>query len=285
MRIPSLLLASVAATLFTACGGGGGGTATSGSSGPSAGAQSAGLYEGTLSGPAGVQHAPSTTLLTPDHHLWSVFSGTGTSGTVTGLITGVGTIDPRSEALTVPLTTYIGGTPCTGTATVSVSGSSISVSGSSSASGSSAANGTSSSSSSSSCAFSVSVTGSTPAGTSTTGNAGGTTSSTFSFGTPATLAELAGSWQGYLGSIGQALLTVSANGALTGTAGSCNFRGSATPDTTFDYFAVQLTLGTGCGSLAGESGSGYAAVVNQTLVTAASNATHGAVFIGKRPAS
>jgi hypothetical protein len=86
-------------------------------------------------------------------------------------------------------------------------------------------------------------------GTSTA--AGSSTSSSFTasyaaaYDTPATLAALAGS---YHEAGGTTLVTVAANGAITGTSSVCTFTGTATPDASGKHFyRLSLTYGQGTG--------------------------------------
>ena len=86
------------------------------------------------------------------------------------------------------------------------------------------------------------------------------TSSTYSYGKPAVIADVAGSWTGNtLGSASTTTLTISNSGVLSGNSSGCLISGSVTPRASGkSVFDVALTFGPAPCALPGQSARGIA---------------------------
>jgi len=140
------------------------------------------------------------------------------------------------------------------------------------------------------------VVGSSISGTvSETGNANVTFSGTplansvYTFGTPALLSNITGTWTGYLFGNAAAEVTVAASGTFTGSSQGCTFSGTVTPDSSgSNFFDFTIKYGGSPCLLPNQTQTGVAVDyllsdgVTRQLLAGMSSATSGNVFIANK---
>jgi len=114
-------------------------------------------------------------------------------------------------------------------------------------------------------------------------------SSQFTFGTPALLSNITGTWSGYLFGNIAAQVTIAANGTFTGTSQGCVFSGTITPDPSGNaFFDFALQYGGSPCLLPNQTQTGVAVDyllpdgVTRQLLAGVSSSTSGNVFIANR---
>jgi hypothetical protein len=143
------------------------------------------------------------------------------------------------------------------------------------------------------------VVGSSVSGTvSETGNANVTFSGTplagslYTFGTPALLSNITGTWTGYLFGNAVSEVTVAANGTFTGSSQGCAFSGTVAPDSSgSNFFDFTITYGGSPCLLPNQTQTGVAIDyllpdgVTRQLLAGMSSTTSGNVFIANKASS
>ena len=113
-------------------------------------------------------------------------------------------------------------------------------------------------------------------------------SSQFNYYTSASLSDVTGIWTGSLLDGATATVTISSNGAFSGSDSSgCSFSGTIAPDSSGkNFFAISLTYGASPCLLPNQSASGMAVdyllsdgVTRQLLAAVASGTSYGTVFV------
>ena len=219
-----VLTASAVATLV-ACGGGGGGGTTAAPAAPVANAVAEGVWSGTSS-----SGYTLNTLILENGSSYVMFGNmVGTTLSVVGFDQGTASISGNS--ISGSLREYYGnGTSATGSMTGTVT-------------------------------TGTSITGSTVYGsTNTTFNLAPIASSTYVYGTPATLSSVSGNWTGNMLSGTSAAISINnGTGAIAGSNSGCNFTGTATPRASGkNVFDVSVTFGASPCALPGQTATGIA---------------------------
>jgi hypothetical protein len=250
-KMKHLIALAFGLTLLTV-GCGGGSSATK----PSAAGQAQGVFSGTSSN--GLSY---TTIILPDDSLYAIYgTSSGNSLLVSGFITGQGS--SGSDTYTSSVTDFTSaGAKVNGSVSASYSAGS-SINGKLTESG----------------VADVTFNGAAPA------------SSSFVYGNPATLTNVVGTWAGTLMDGTMAVVTISSDGSVSGSASGCSFSGSVTPDSSGkNFFRVSFAYGGSPCLFPNQTQSGIAVyyllsdgVTGELLAGISSGTSSGSVFTATR---
>lgn len=253
MTCNAFLLLILAATSLTGCGGngsvGGGGTPPVTQGNPE------GAYSGTTTSGETFE-----AIILPNGTFYGLYGKTaGNTFTVDGMLTGIGSANNGTYTASVTDYYYSGATYSGSVNATYVVGSSIS--------------GT--------------VTESGNPNTTFSGKP--IASSQYTFGTPALLSNITGTWTGFLFEDAASVVTIGNNGAFTGSSQGCTFSGSVTPDSSgSNFFDFSIKYGASPCLLPNQTQSGIAVDyllpdgVTRQLLAAVSSSSSGNVFIANR---
>ena len=114
--------------------------------------------------------------------------------------------------------------------------------------------------------------------------------SSFNYNTPASLADISGSWTGSLLSGASTTVTINSNGNVNGSSSGCSFSGTVTADSSKkNFFDVSLTFGGSPCALPNQTASGIAVdyllsdgITRQLLAGVTAGTSAGTVFFAQR---
>lgn len=240
--------------LMTGCGGGSSNNSGSGITGSTTG-EAQGVYSGSTS----TGYSFSTIVLPNDKFYGIYGTNSGSEFLIYGMLAGQGTSGQSSYTASVSDFFYNGAVNSGNINATYVAGTSV--------------NGTL-----------------TENGASTTFTGSALPSSSFNYGTPASISAIAGSWTGSLLDGITTTVTISSSGSLSGSSSGCSFSGTVTPDSSNkNFFEVSLTFGASPCSFPNQTATGVGieyllsnGTTHQLIAGVTVGGSSGTVFVAER---